>query len=302
MEARNIWMVGLWAAGLVSFFGLTSVLTEIEKNLSEEVNNIVNRPQFKQQLKAVVHGQSVTLSTELKGDDAKYIFASAQKFLANLTLEKYPYLNGSALEGPISIVKFEEGVFYAEKPISGPPLVSDINLSASAYSSHSSHSDMSSMSEEASGIAKSEESHINSKKTEGSTFVKRVLTKEQLECEQSLKQYLAKSKVVFGISDYKLVGSSVVFSGNFARKFLSCPGNATLYITGHTDWVGDEETNRLVSLARAQSFANALIKQGIPADRIVFEGLGDSKPIGDNSTRSGRQKNRSIDVELIINP
>ena len=78
--------------------------------------------------------------------------------------------------------------------------------------------------------------------------------------------------------------------------------NPTLVMTveGHTDSLGSDATNMALSIARAEAAANWLIAAGIAPERIFAVGLGESRPIGDNTTAAGRAKNRR--VEFILGP
>jgi outer membrane protein OmpA-like peptidoglycan-associated protein len=63
-------------------------------------------------------------------------------------------------------------------------------------------------------------------------------------------------------------------------------------IRGHTDNVGSDENNLLLSSTRAESVVKYLAAQGIAADRLRSQGLGESLPIANNDTNEGRQSNR----------
>ncbi len=56
--------------------------------------------------------------------------------------------------------------------------------------------------------------------------------------------------------------------------------------------------NKALSWARAENARRALINGGLPADVAMAVGFADSKPVAPNTTESGRQKNRR--VELVI--
>jgi OOP family OmpA-OmpF porin len=73
---------------------------------------------------------------------------------------------------------------------------------------------------------------------------------------------------------------------------------ATVVVAGHTDSRGREGANLALSRARAEAVANALKDSGVGADRIRAEGYGSQKPVGDNSTRAGRQQNRRVTLEV----
>ncbi len=72
-----------------------------------------------------------------------------------------------------------------------------------------------------------------------------------------------------------------------------------IVIYGHTDNIGTEKYNQLLSENRAKAVANYMIKKGLASNRISYIGLGSKRPIADNSTEEGRQKNRRVEIKLI---
>ena len=70
-------------------------------------------------------------------------------------------------------------------------------------------------------------------------------------------------------------------------------------IDGHTDNIGGEKDNLLLSQNRAKAVMNELIKRGIPAKKILAKGFGESKPLTDNSSEGGRQINRRTEFTII---
>jgi outer membrane protein OmpA-like peptidoglycan-associated protein len=73
---------------------------------------------------------------------------------------------------------------------------------------------------------------------------------------------------------------------------------AELLIVGHTDSRGPEDYNQRLSERRAGSAAEYLVAQGISADRIATEGMGESEPVASNETEEGRQQNRRVEVAI----
>ncbi|MEM8790374.1 MAG: OmpA family protein [Pseudomonadota bacterium] len=69
-------------------------------------------------------------------------------------------------------------------------------------------------------------------------------------------------------------------------------------IVGHSDNQGDLETNRALSLERAQSVIAALEQRGVVASQMSAEGLGFLAPIATNATEEGRAMNRRVDLVL----
>jgi len=69
-------------------------------------------------------------------------------------------------------------------------------------------------------------------------------------------------------------------------------------VEGHTDNIGTEEYNLGLSQRRAQAVDEFLVSQGVVESRLSFEGYGESRPVADNDTDEGRQKNRRVDLVI----
>lgn len=76
-------------------------------------------------------------------------------------------------------------------------------------------------------------------------------------------------------------------------------GDIDLALEGHTDSVGTDAYNEGLSQRRVAAVKAKLVEDyGIPADRITTVGYGESRPIADNATDEGRQRNRRVIGEL----
>ncbi|NOJ94619.1 OmpA family protein, partial [Corallococcus coralloides] len=75
--------------------------------------------------------------------------------------------------------------------------------------------------------------------------------------------------------------------------------DARVRINGFTDSTGDANANRQLSESRAESVRRALVRRGIPQDRIEVSGEGDANPIAPNDTPEGRVQNRRIEVQVL---
>ena len=73
-----------------------------------------------------------------------------------------------------------------------------------------------------------------------------------------------------------------------------------LTIEGHTDSVGSDQFNQVLSEARATAGVTYLISRGVPEARLTSVGYGETRPIGNNSTASGREQNRRL--EFVLGP
>lgn len=86
--------------------------------------------------------------------------------------------------------------------------------------------------------------------------------------------------------------------GNLDRlvAFLAEYPQLAVEIEGHTDSVGSDASNQLLSERRAASVRSYLLEQGVTARRMTTAGLGESRPIADNETSGGRQQNRRVEI------
>lgn len=73
-----------------------------------------------------------------------------------------------------------------------------------------------------------------------------------------------------------------------------------LTIVGHTDNVGNPNSNLVLSKDRANSVVHYLTNKGIPQNRFqLVDGKGDSQPTASNSTAEGKAKNRRVEITLL---
>jgi len=70
-------------------------------------------------------------------------------------------------------------------------------------------------------------------------------------------------------------------------------------VEGHTDNVGDDASNLVLSTDRAQTVMETLIRMGISEDRLTSKGLGETQPMDDNNVPEGRANNRRVEFVKI---
>jgi outer membrane protein OmpA-like peptidoglycan-associated protein len=70
-------------------------------------------------------------------------------------------------------------------------------------------------------------------------------------------------------------------------------------IVGHTDDVGTEQSNQVLSEGRARSIYQEMVNRGIDAKRIQTAGKGELKPLVPNTSDANRQMNRRVEIEII---
>jgi outer membrane protein OmpA-like peptidoglycan-associated protein len=81
-------------------------------------------------------------------------------------------------------------------------------------------------------------------------------------------------------------------------KVLNEYPQTTLVVAGHTDSTGTDAYNQSLSERRAEVVRNTLAGNGVNPNRIRTIGYGETKPIASNSTESGRQLNRRVEITI----
>lgn len=81
--------------------------------------------------------------------------------------------------------------------------------------------------------------------------------------------------------------------------FLNANPELKIEVSGHTDNIGTEASNQLLSQNRAKAVADYLIQRGISSTRISYKGYGSTKPITTNDTEDGRAKNRRVELKVL---
>ncbi len=104
--------------------------------------------------------------------------------------------------------------------------------------------------------------------------------------------------VLFESGKAMLKSSSYTELNKLVEGFKKNP-NLVVEIAGHTDNVGDDQYNLELSEARAQTVVSYLLSKGVNASSVTGRGYGETQPVGDNNSASGRAKNRRIEMRII---
>lgn len=75
--------------------------------------------------------------------------------------------------------------------------------------------------------------------------------------------------------------------------------NLRAQIAGHTDSSGEDAYNLRLSQERAESVLAFLVAQGIEANRLQARGYGETQPVADNGTATGRERNRRVEFNVL---
>ncbi|WP_316788185.1 OmpA family protein [Pedobacter frigoris] len=97
--------------------------------------------------------------------------------------------------------------------------------------------------------------------------------------------------IFFNTNEYNLLQISFVELGTLVDLLKNNP-TINIEIQGHTDNVGNDESNMRLSLQRAKSVYDYLTNNKIIAERLTYKGFGETKPIAPNDSETGRKLNR----------
>lgn len=102
-----------------------------------------------------------------------------------------------------------------------------------------------------------------------------------------------KGDVYFDTAKYDISGGAASSLDQVVNKLREIDTN--LHIVGHTDSIGPEKANDLLSIRRAGSVKGYLASHGVDSS-ITTEGKGEKFPIASNDTKEGRAINRRVEI------
>jgi len=103
--------------------------------------------------------------------------------------------------------------------------------------------------------------------------------------------------VLFATGSAELSPASKDMLADIANR-LNSQDMVSAKVVGHTDSVGSDASNQLLSERRAKSVAEFLVSQGVPAGKLSEEGMGENNPVADNATAAGRAENRRVEISV----
>ncbi|MEZ4811476.1 MAG: OmpA family protein [Allomuricauda sp.] len=99
-------------------------------------------------------------------------------------------------------------------------------------------------------------------------------------------------------------GSDAILENSYAQlnqlaDLLNLNQSLNVEVSGHTDNVGDDLSNMVLSQKRADAIKYYLIGKAVPPTRINSIGKGENEPIDDNTTEEGKQANRRVEIMVV---
>jgi outer membrane protein OmpA-like peptidoglycan-associated protein len=86
---------------------------------------------------------------------------------------------------------------------------------------------------------------------------------------------------------------------NSVGKVLDEFEQTVVEVAGYTDSTGSESYNQGLSERRANSVSSYLMAQGVIDQRLITLGMGEVRPVADNSSPVGRQANRRVEITMV---
>lgn len=128
--------------------------------------------------------------------------------------------------------------------------------------------------------------------------------KENFGCPAIAKEEQEVIKAAFDNLEFS-TGKAIIRSTSFASldklaELLINKKDYMLLIEGHTDNVGKRSSNLTLSKNRANAVKTYLMKKGVSAAKLKTMWYGPDKPIADNTTDEGRQRNRRVEMTIVF--
>jgi outer membrane protein OmpA-like peptidoglycan-associated protein len=105
--------------------------------------------------------------------------------------------------------------------------------------------------------------------------------------------------VYFATNQARILPRSFPLLRNVARVLAAHTGITRVRVEGHTDDRGDDAYNLDLSRRRAEAVVAFLVEQGVAAERLEAQGLGETRPREPNVTPAGRARNRRVEFHIV---
>ena len=122
-------------------------------------------------------------------------------------------------------------------------------------------------------------------------------------CQAAINNAMNGNTILFATSSSSIDPKSYPLLNTIATTIRRCgdmvlANGQLIEISGHTDSRGADEMNLILSDNRAKSVRSYLLEQGVRSSVLISKGYGESNPVADNGTASGRKQNRRIQFTI----
>jgi outer membrane protein OmpA-like peptidoglycan-associated protein len=136
------------------------------------------------------------------------------------------------------------------------------------------------------------EQYTLSKKDADSTYQKNITLQPV-----ALHANFVFNNILFKNNSFELPSAAFIELDKLVQVLNENP-SIKLEISGHTDTIGKQEDNLILSSNRAKAIVNYLNSKNIDPKRLSYKGYGSLKPIADNNSEEGRSKNRRTEFTV----
>ncbi len=219
------------------------------------------------------HKEPAQVAQDVPKPVVKEVDPNADKINVNVNMKDEKY--GNPVPGNITIMKGNSIVYKGEGDNSG---ISNFYLKPGVYQ----------MSVTSKGYIPVEETIDISKNEKGSKYD--ILLK-QPKIEKGLVFKL--SAINFETGSDRLTTASFNILDKMAQILIENP-QMVVEVSGHTDNVGDDSKNLVLSQNRANAVMNYLLKKEVTPAKLKAVGYGETQPVANNETEEGRKQNRRV--------
>jgi outer membrane protein OmpA-like peptidoglycan-associated protein len=112
-------------------------------------------------------------------------------------------------------------------------------------------------------------------------------------------QIAINEKIQFEYDKATIMEVSFSLLNEVAEVIKKNPHIKKIQIEGHASAEGSAAHNQRLSEGRARAVMSYLVQQGVPKNALIARGFGVSRPIADNETPDGREKNRRVEFNIL---
>ncbi len=117
------------------------------------------------------------------------------------------------------------------------------------------------------------------------------------DCQTKVNGLIFGKTINFTSGGSTIAPESMALVETLATELKACTGTS-VEVQGHTDASGGDAANQRLSEARANAVVQAMVEKGVPTERLVPKGYGETKPLDPTGTSAAYAKNRRIEFTV----
>ena len=116
-------------------------------------------------------------------------------------------------------------------------------------------------------------------------------------CQTDVDATIKGKTINFATGRAEIAANSLPLVATVAKAVGTCTGTS-VEVSGHTDATGNPAANQTLSEARAKAVVDLMVKDGVPADRLIAKGYGATKPRDEGHGPNANAANRRIEFSV----